>query len=184
MQVKERDLKSSIKASIDTLLIHENLKANATLQVELNRYVDQEISIEGKLYYLSYRKEYLSKVINVFKNNYEPNIEAIKAIPNQKRDQFLNTLISFYDRNDVGVFVASTIIVLKVNYNVNRISKSGIGAVLTANGEINKAQNANFMTNLLARFSVDKNFQGEATSEKILCFAYAFDLELESFGKQ
>lgn len=176
----EKQIKLGLKASLDTIFLSKNLTGNAKLKADLDNLIDKEVSITGKFYLVGYRKEYLSKVNTYLKDKYEPNIDKIRAITN--KDQFTSTLIKFYDEKNTGLFAGSALLSLEIEYNVSKISKSGIEAMVKANAQIPAIQLAKVTGDILTSFSVDKTFTGEAKTEKIFCVSYAYDAEIEIFG--
>jgi hypothetical protein len=176
----EKQIKFGFKASLDTIFLSQFLAGNAKLKAELNSLIDKEISVTGKFHLVGYRKEYLSKVITYFKQRYEPNIEKIRALPN--KDQFTLTLLKYFDEKNTGLFAGSALLSIEVEYNVSKISKSGIEAIIKANAQIPNVQIAKVTADILAAFSIDKTFTGEAKTEKIFCVSYAYDAEIETFG--
>jgi hypothetical protein len=177
----ENQIKLGLKANLDKIFNSTNLKANAKLKAEIDKLIEKEVSITGTFHLVGYKKEYLSKVITYLKYKYEPNIDKIKALTD--KDQFTSTLINFYDERNSGLFVGAVVLSIEIEYNISKISKSGIEAILKVNGEIPAIPDTEIINNILASFSFDKKFTGEAKTTKVFCISYAYDSEIETFGK-
>ena len=176
----EKQIKLGIKLSLDTLVMSKNLTGNAGILAELDKMVDKNITVKGYYFEVRYSKEYLSKVIYFLTKKYSVDIAKIKSATD--KDQFTSTLIDFYDHKYSAMIAGSAILKITIDYNVTKISRDSISAIISANAQIPKVDLAKITGDLHAAFGLDKTFKGEAKTENYYCVSYAYDGDIETFG--
>lgn len=176
----EKEIKLGIKLNLDTLVLSKNLQGSAGIRSELYRLVDQSITVEGFYYDVRYSKEYLSKVIFYLTRKYLPAIEEIKSI--KDKDQFTSTLVDFYSNRYSSLIAGSAILKLVINYDVTKISKNSLSAMISTKAQIPNVELLELSGDLQAAFGLDKKFDGVAKTENYYCVSYAYDGDIATFN--